>query len=76
MVESFELGGNAIRQLALDPLLPDALLPGCERELLLETMLRYDRAGRACWARFLGGFGVGGRTAAETRQTVAGGGTT
>src|SRR5215468_7410737 len=76
MVESFELGGNAIRQLALDPLLPDALLPGRERELLLETMLRYDRAGRACWARFLGGFGVGGRpsTAAEVRQSVAAGG--
>ena len=78
MVESFELGGNAIRQLALDPLLPDALLPGRERELLLETMLRYDRAGRACWSRFLGGFGVGGRTgtAADTRQTVAAGGKT
>ena len=76
MVESFELGGNAIRQLALDPLLPEALLPGRERELLLETMLRYDRAGRACWARFLAGFGVGGRTAGETRQTVAAGGTT
>ena len=76
MVESFELGGNAIRQLALDPLLPSALLPGRERELLLEAMLRYDRAGRACWARFLGGFGVGGRTAAEIRQTIAAGGTT
>jgi phenylacetic acid degradation operon negative regulatory protein len=78
MVESFELGGNAIRQLALDPLLPDALLPGHERELLLETMRRYDRAGRACWSRFLGGFGVGGRpgTAAEIRQTLAAGGTT
>jgi phenylacetic acid degradation operon negative regulatory protein len=77
MVESFELGGNAIRQLALDPLLPDALLPGRERELLLETMLQYDRAGRACWARFLGGFGVGRPgTTSETRQTVAAGGTT
>jgi phenylacetic acid degradation operon negative regulatory protein len=58
MVESFQLGGAAIRQLALDPLLPDALLPSDERAALLETMRRYDRAGRACWARFMRGFGV------------------
>lgn len=76
MVESFQLGGHGIRQLALDPLLPDALLPGRERELLLETMRRYDRAGRACWSRFLGGFGVVPRpgTPAEIRQSVAAGG--
>jgi phenylacetic acid degradation operon negative regulatory protein len=58
MVESFQLGGAAIRQLALDPLLPDALLPSDERAALLETMRRYDRAGRACWARFMRSFGV------------------
>jgi phenylacetic acid degradation operon negative regulatory protein len=58
MVESFELGGAAIRQLALDPLLPDALLPSDERAALLDTMRRYDRAGRACWSRFMRGFGV------------------
>ncbi len=58
MVESFHLGGQAIRQLALDPLLPAELLPSAERDHLLATMLRYDRAGRACWARFLGRFGV------------------
>src|SRR5262249_22566876 len=76
MVESFQLGGHAIRQLALDPLLPDALLPGPEREPLPDTMPRYDRAGRACWARFLGGFGVLPRpgTPAEVRLTVAAGG--
>ncbi len=58
MVESFELGGRAIRQLATDPLLPDELLPSAERARLLATLRRYDRAGRACWARFLDGFGV------------------
>jgi phenylacetic acid degradation operon negative regulatory protein len=58
MVESFQLGGDAIRRLALDPLLPDALLPSAERAQLLAAMRRYDRAGRACWAGFLGGFGV------------------
>lgn len=58
MVESFQLGGDAIRRLALDPLLPDALLPSTERAQLLTVMRRYDRAGRACWAGFLGSFGV------------------
>ncbi len=58
MVESFELGGRAIRQLVLDPLLPDELVPSVERARLLETMRRYDRIGRACWARFLERFGV------------------
>jgi phenylacetic acid degradation operon negative regulatory protein len=77
MVESFEVGGNAIRQLALDPLLPDALLSGRERALLLETMRRYDHAGRACWSRFLGGFGVVPRrdAPAATRMTAIAGGT-
>jgi phenylacetic acid degradation operon negative regulatory protein len=58
MVESFQLGGQAIRQLALDPLLPDELLPSAERARLLDTMRRYDRLGRGCWKRFLEGFGV------------------
>ena len=58
MVESFQLGGQTIRQLALDPLLPDDLLPAAERVRLVETMRRYDRLGRACWARFLERFGV------------------
>jgi phenylacetic acid degradation operon negative regulatory protein len=58
MTESFELGGRAIRQLALDPLLPDEMLAGTERARLLDTLRRYDRAGRACWAPFLTRFGV------------------
>jgi phenylacetic acid degradation operon negative regulatory protein len=49
-VESFRLGGRAIRQLVLDPLLPEPLLPAGERRALLEALLRYDRLGRACWA--------------------------
>jgi len=64
MVETFTLGGEVIRQLALDPLLPDALVPSRERSLLLETMRRYDRVGRGCWSRFLGSFGVLPRPAA------------
>lgn len=58
MAESFLLGGRAIRQLVLDPRLPEPLVPAAERRALLETALRYDRAGRACWASFLREMGV------------------
>jgi phenylacetic acid degradation operon negative regulatory protein len=53
MAESFLLGGRAIRQLVLDPLLPEALVPAAERAALLATMRRYDRTGRAAWRGFL-----------------------
>lgn len=49
MVESFALGGRAIRQLALDPLLPEPIVPAAERAALVEAMRDYDRRGRACW---------------------------
>jgi phenylacetic acid degradation operon negative regulatory protein len=68
MAESFRVGGSALRQLVLDPLLPEEILPGGEREALVEAMRRYDRAGRACWAAFLGRFDVIHRYApADTR---------
>jgi len=53
LVESFVLGGRVIRQLVLDPLLPEPLIPADERRALVEAMCRYDRAGRARWAAFL-----------------------
>jgi phenylacetic acid degradation operon negative regulatory protein len=53
MVESFLLGGQVIRQLVLDPLLPEPLVPAGERTALLRAMRRYDRVGRACWAAFM-----------------------
>ena len=57
-VESFELGGAAIRQLVLDPLLPDELAPsaglGRERRALVDTMKAYDRLGREAWRGWLG----------------------
>jgi phenylacetic acid degradation operon negative regulatory protein len=58
MVESFLLGGRAIRLLVLDPLLPDAIFPGDERRALTSAMRRYDRIGRAVWAAFLERFDV------------------
>jgi phenylacetic acid degradation operon negative regulatory protein len=58
MVESFLVGGRAIRLLVLDPLLPERIVPARERDLLLATLRRYDRLGRSVWATFLRGFGV------------------
>ena len=45
MVESFRARRRgAIRQLALDPLLPEPIVPAAEREALVAAMRRYDRA--------------------------------
>ncbi len=54
MVESFTLGGDAIRQLVLDPLLPGSIVPERERRALVEATRRYDRLGRRMWAGWLG----------------------
>ncbi len=59
-VESFLLGGRAIRTLVLDPLLPEEIAPGEARRALVETLRRYDRAGRAAWRPFLARFGLPG----------------
>jgi len=68
MVESFLLGGRVLRQLVLDPLLPEPVVPTAERDALVEAMRRYDRLGRACWAPFMERHGaVGRRAPADTR---------
>jgi phenylacetic acid degradation operon negative regulatory protein len=53
MVESFLLGGRVIRELVLDPLLPEPLAPEAGRRALIAAMRRYDRAGRRAWASFM-----------------------
>ncbi len=53
LVESFLLGGRVIRQIVLDPLLPEPIVPTQERTALVEALRRYDRAGRVCWSSFL-----------------------
>jgi phenylacetic acid degradation operon negative regulatory protein len=53
MVETFLVGGRAIRQIALDPCLPEAIAPEKERRALVAAMREYDRAGRACWREFM-----------------------
>jgi phenylacetic acid degradation operon negative regulatory protein len=54
MVESFTLGGDAIRQLVLDPLLPEPIVPARERRALLAAARRYDALGRHIWSDWLG----------------------
>jgi phenylacetic acid degradation operon negative regulatory protein len=52
LVETFRLGGQGIRHLVLDPILPEVIMPGAERARLADTMIAYDEAGRALWRRF------------------------
>jgi phenylacetic acid degradation operon negative regulatory protein len=58
MVESFVLGGHAIRQLAVDPLLPEPIVPAGERAALVEAMRRYDRLGRTYWRSLMKSHGA------------------
>ena len=55
MVETFLVGGRAIREIARDPCLPDAIASESERRALVAAMREYDRAGRACWREFMRG---------------------
>ena len=58
MVESFILGGDAIRHLAHDPLLPEPIVPAAERSALVAALRDYDRLGRGRWRAFLEGHGA------------------
>lgn len=55
LVETFTVGGRAIKILFDDPLLPAPLLPaGWRGDELRERFARYDRIGRARWREALG----------------------
>lgn len=54
MAESFRVGGEAVRQIVLDPLLPAPIVDTAKRSHLVETMRRYDRLGRHYWRRWAG----------------------
>jgi phenylacetic acid degradation operon negative regulatory protein len=53
MVESFLIGGEAIRLVVLDPLLPEPLVPAAERRALVDELRQYDRLGRERWRPFM-----------------------
>jgi phenylacetic acid degradation operon negative regulatory protein len=71
LAETFILGGEAIRALVLDPLLPAEIVPGAGRARLLAAMLAYDRAGRALWRRFNARFEPAARIDFAPFQTAA-----
>ena len=54
MREVFLLGREVIRWVALDPLLPEQMVPANERDALVEAMTRYDETGQTLWRRYLG----------------------
>jgi phenylacetic acid degradation operon negative regulatory protein len=55
LIETFTVGGRAIKILFDDPLLPATLLPaGWRGDDLRERFARYDRLGRARWREALG----------------------
>ena len=62
MVETFLVGGRAIRQLAYDPLLPEPLASAEERKRVVRAMKRYDDVGRQCWSPFMRSHGAPTRT--------------
>jgi phenylacetic acid degradation operon negative regulatory protein len=53
MVESFLVGGQVLRQIVFDPLLPESIVPGAPRSMLLAAMVRYDDLARRCWGSYL-----------------------
>jgi phenylacetic acid degradation operon negative regulatory protein len=51
--ETLELGGNCIRALLRDPLLPDELASGDRRRQLTGLLKDYDKKGRIQWRQFI-----------------------
>lgn len=49
--ESFLLGGNAIRQVVFDPLLPEPFVNGGLRDEFFTTVRHFDALGHAIWQR-------------------------
>lgn len=50
--ESFFVGGQAIRHIVYDPFLPQPLVDVDLRHAFIDTVQRFDTAGRAIWSRF------------------------
>ncbi len=51
-LESYLLGGDAIRQLIFDPLLPAPLVDAAAREAFIDAVIAMDRFGRGVWQQF------------------------
>jgi phenylacetic acid degradation operon negative regulatory protein len=51
--DAFVLGGDAIRQIVLDPLLPSPIVDAQARGAFIEAMRRFDDEGRELWLAIL-----------------------
>ena len=49
--EAFLVGGQAIRQIVYDPLLPEPFVDAAARHEFIETVRRFDLLGRSIWRR-------------------------
>ncbi len=47
--EAFLIGGQAIRSIVFDPLLPEPMVDTAARHAFVETVRRFDRYGHAIW---------------------------
>ena len=54
MAEAFRLGGEVVRQIVLDPLLPAPIVDPGRRRALVDAMRRYDALGRSFWKSWAG----------------------
>jgi phenylacetic acid degradation operon negative regulatory protein len=71
MTETFRLGGEAVRRIVLDPLLPESIVDVPARRALVEAMQRYDILGRDCWKGWAGESVVLERSPAEAGGLAA-----
>jgi phenylacetic acid degradation operon negative regulatory protein len=71
MAETFRLGGEAVRRIVLDPLLPESIVDVPARRALVEAMQRYDILGRDCWKGWAGESVVLERSPAEAGGLAA-----
>ena len=51
--QAFVAGGEAVRDILFDPLLPAPLVDPATREAFVETMIAFDQVGRSLWSDVL-----------------------
>ncbi len=52
MVETLQVGRHVVRQILLDPLLPDEMIGNTHRRDLIGEMTAYDDRGKSVWAAY------------------------
>ncbi len=71
MGESFLVGGEAMRALLLDPMLPDPIVATEKRRALVAELAGYDKLGRTCWAPFMRSYDLPAAAPADHRLAYA-----